>query len=84
MINVWTAAFQKAPVMGVSEDQRRRKGMSEVKGALLGIVLAISAFAIIFSAMTIAMRSASETVSERMEQAAETDPFGAVVAYTLP
>lgn len=55
--------------------------MSEVKGALLGIILAVSAFTIVFSIMSIAMRSSAEKVEERMQQAAELDPTGAVVAY---
>lgn len=58
--------------------------MSEVKGALLGIILAISAFSIVFGVVSLAMRNASNEVAERMQEAAESDPSGAVVAYTLP
>ena len=58
--------------------------MSEIKGALLGIVLAISAFSIVFGIVTLAMRNASNSVAEKMEEAAESDPTGAVIAYTLP
>ena len=53
--------------------------MSEIKGALLGIVLAISAFTMVFGIISFAMRDVAETVSERMDTAAEMDPTGTVV-----
>ena len=55
--------------------------MSEIKGALLGIVLAVSAFTMVFGIITFAMKNTAETVSDRMEQAAEADPTGSVVFY---
>ena len=60
--------------------------MSEVKGTLLGIVLAISVFSIVFGIMTVAIKRASNTVSERIDETAELQPdvFGQVsTAYTL-
>ena len=53
--------------------------MSEIKGALLGIVLAISAFTMVFGIISFAMRDVAETVSDRMDTAAELDPTGTVV-----
>lgn len=60
--------------------------MSEVKGTLLGIVLAISAFTIVFGIITLAVKNTSNTISGRMKDAAEVEPdvFGQVsTAYTL-
>ena len=60
--------------------------MSEVKGTLLGIVLAISAFTIVFGIITLAVKNTSNTISSRMKDAAEVEPdvFGQVsTAYTL-
>ena len=60
--------------------------MSEVKGTLLGIVLAISAFSLVFGIITAAIRRASNTVSNRIDENAELQPslVGEVSkAYTL-
>ena len=60
--------------------------MSEVKGTLLGIVLAVSVFAIVFGIITIAVRQASNTVSGRIVDSAEVEPdiFGnEAQPYTL-
>lgn len=60
--------------------------MSEVKGTLLGIVLAISAFSLVFGIITAAIRRASNTVSDRIDENAELQPslVGEVsTAYTL-
>ncbi len=60
--------------------------MSEVKGTLLGIVLAISAFTIVFGIISLAVKNTSNTISGRMKDAAEVEPdvFGQVsTAYTL-
>ena len=58
--------------------------MSEVKGALLGIVLAVSVFSVIFGIMTVAMKNSAESVQERMEQAAELEPTTSTVIAYLP
>ena len=55
--------------------------MSEIKGALLGIILAVSAFTMVFGIITLAMRSTAQTVSDRMGQAAEVTPKASVVFY---
>lgn len=60
--------------------------MSEVKGTLLGIVLAISVFAIVFGIITLAVKQSSNTVSERITESAgvEPDVFGnSTEAYSL-
>jgi len=60
--------------------------MSEVKGTLLGIVLAISAFTIVFGIISLAVKNTSNTISSRMKDASEVEPdvFGQVsTAYTL-
>lgn len=57
--------------------------MGEVKGTLLGIVLAIAAFTMVFGVIRIAMKNTAETVQERMEETAQADPVGSVV-FTLP
>jgi len=48
--------------------------MSEVKGTLLGIVLAISVFTIVFGIIQIAIRTNSNTIAGRMKDAAEVEP----------
>ena len=61
--------------------------MSEVKGTLLGIVLAISVFTIVFTIVTIAVRENSNTIAGRMKDSAEIEPdvFGqSSVPYTIP
>ena len=50
--------------------------MSEVKGTLLGIVLALSVFTIVFSMITVAVRQSSNTVSGRMKDTVEVEPEG--------
>jgi len=60
--------------------------MSEVKGTLLGIVLAISVFSIVFGIMTVTIKRASNTVADRIDETAEVQPdvFGQVsTAYEL-
>ena len=44
--------------------------MSEVKGTLLGIVLAISVFSIVFGIITLAVKDSADTVSSRMSDTA--------------
>ena len=62
--------------------------MSEVKGTLLGIVLAVSVFAIVFGIITVAVNQSSNTIAGRMQDTAEAEPditpapSGSVV-YTL-
>ena len=48
--------------------------MSEIKGTLLGIVLAISVFTIVFGIITLAVRQTSNTVKSRLGDAAEVEP----------
>ena len=60
--------------------------MSEIKGTLLGIVLAMSAFAIVFGIISLAMKQTSNTISGRMNESAQAEPdvFGQVsTAYTI-
>ena len=60
--------------------------MSEVKGTLLGIVLAISVFTIVFGLITLAVRQSSNTISGRMLETAEVQPEvfdGSSSNYTL-
>lgn len=60
--------------------------MSEVKGTLLGIVLAISVFSIVFGIITLAVKQASNTVKDRISDSAEVEPdvFGnSTQDYTL-
>jgi len=47
--------------------------MSEVKGTLLGIVLAVAVFAIVFGIITAAVRQSSTTVASRMNESAESE-----------
>ena len=48
--------------------------MSEVKGTLLGIVLAISVFSIVFGIITLAVNNASNTVGTRLQESSEVLP----------
>ena len=60
--------------------------MSEVKGALLAIVLAIAVFGAVLSIVSIAMKQSAQTVADRMDGAASEEPdlTGSVsVAYTF-
>ena len=64
--------------------------MSEVKGTLLAIVLAVAVFGVVFGIITVAMKNSAETVSGRMSEAssqqyqAQSTGTGNVVVYTLP
>ena len=64
--------------------------MSEVKGTLLAIVLAVAVFGVVFGIITVAMKNSAETVSGRMSEAssqqyqAQGTGTGTVVVYTLP
>lgn len=49
--------------------------MSEVKGTLLGIVLAVSVFAIVFGIITVAVNRSSNTIAGRMQDTAEIEPI---------
>ena len=57
--------------------------MSEIKGALLGIVLAVAAFGVIFSIITGAMSDSAQEVADRMDEASK-KTTSATVAYYLP
>ena len=63
--------------------------MSEIKGQLLGIILVRAIFGVVLGAMTAAFTHASETIEDRVEDAAYTntvkpDPNGlAPRNYTL-
>ena len=60
--------------------------MSEVKGALLAIVLAIAVFGAVLSIVSIAMKQSAQTVADRMDEAADKEPdlTGSVsIAYTF-
>ena len=48
--------------------------MSEVKGTLLGIILALSIFSIVFTLITFAVNNAAISVSERIEEVGDSDP----------
>lgn len=53
--------------------------MSEVKGQLLGIIMTIAIFGIVFAAMVVAFTSASSSISQKVQDAATTQvPAGAV------
>lgn len=62
--------------------------MSEVKGTLLAIVLAVAVFGVVFGIISVAMKQSAESVAGRMSEAAEMEPdfsnSGSVVVYTLP
>lgn len=62
--------------------------MSEVKGTLLAIVLAVAVFGVVFGIINVAMKQSAESVASRMSEAAEREPDfsnqGSVVVYTLP
>lgn len=46
--------------------------MSEIKGQLLGIILAIALFGIVFGVLTTAFRTTGATVASRMNEVALT------------
>ena len=48
--------------------------MSEVKGTLLGIILALSIFSIVFTLITFAVNNAAVSVSERIEEVSDSNP----------
>lgn len=54
--------------------------MSEVKGTLLAIVLAVSVFSILFTVITYSMKTSADTVAERMEQQADLRPDNSLLA----
>ena len=61
--------------------------MSEVKGTLLAIVLAVAVFGVVFGIISVAMKQSADTVADRMSEAAEREPteaLGNSVIYTLP
>ena len=64
--------------------------MSEVKGTLLAIVLAVAVFGVVFGIITAAMRQSAESVANRMSEAStqqvetQGNGQGGVVVYTLP
>ena len=62
--------------------------MSEVKGTLLAIVLAVAVFGVVFGIISLAMKQSAESVDNRMSDAAEIEPDfsnpGSTVVYTLP
>lgn len=48
--------------------------MSEVKGTLLTIILAIAVFSIVFTIITVAINENALTVSDRMQENVEKEP----------
>ena len=48
--------------------------MGEIKGSLLGIILAVAVFGVVFSIITLAIKNNSETVSQRMKDSVELEP----------
>ena len=61
--------------------------MSEVKGTLLAIVLAVAVFGVVFGIISVAMKESAESVADRMSQASELEPDfndDVVVPYILP
>ena len=62
--------------------------MSEVKGTLLAIVLAVAVFGVVFGIISVAMHESAESIAGRMTESAETqytpEGNGQTVVYTLP
>ncbi len=61
--------------------------MSEVKGTLLAIVLAVAVFGIVFGIISLAMKQSAESVASRMSEAAQLEPDlngDVAVPYLLP
>ena len=60
--------------------------MSEVKGTLLAIVLAVAVFGVVFGLISAAMHDSASTVADRMTESAETQytPGSVSVIYTIP
>ena len=61
--------------------------MSEVKGTLLAIVLAVAVFGIVFGIISLAMKQSAESVASRMSEAAQLEPDlngDVAVPYILP
>ena len=61
--------------------------MSEVKGTLLAIVLAVAVFGIVFGIISLAMKQSAESVANRMSEAAQLEPDlngDVAVPYILP
>ena len=48
--------------------------MGEIKGSLLGIVLAVSIFGIVFGIVTLSVKQNSDTIAQRMKDSAEVEP----------
>ena len=48
--------------------------MSEVKGTLLAIILAVSVFSVVFGVITLAMHQTSKTVRGKMIDSVEAEP----------
>ena len=48
--------------------------MSEVKGTLLAIVLAVSVFGVVFGIINLAMKNSAESVAQRVKDTAELEP----------
>ena len=48
--------------------------MSEVKGTLLGIILAVTVFSIVFGIITVAIKSTSTTVAGKMRDSVQVEP----------
>lgn len=57
--------------------------MSEIKGALLGIVLAVAAFGVIFTIITQAMSDSATEIADRMDEASK-KTTSTSIAYYLP
>ena len=55
--------------------------MSEVKCTLLGIVLAVSVFAIVFGIITLSVNRSSNTIAGRMKDSVEVEPDITPVQY---
>ena len=48
--------------------------MSEVKGSLLAIVLAVSVFGVVFGIINLAMKNSADSISQRIKDTAEIEP----------
>lgn len=60
--------------------------MSEIKGTLLAVVLAVSVFAVVFGVINLAMKNSADTISQRIKDTSELEPdltTSSAVAYTI-
>ena len=60
--------------------------MSEVKGTLLAIVLAVSVFGVVYGIINLAMKNSADSISQRIKDTAEIEPDltgQSAVAYTF-